>query len=356
MSTALLAGVTTLEFGTGVAVAHCGRLLADLGATVTKHVRENDPVDASGPFARSADGRPMSLLALDLNAGKQVLESRDDSDGTMLPASAATVDVVLLGEPYAADAAQIFADLSQASPGAIVVSFTPYGLDGPKAGHAGADLTALASGGFLHMVGDRSDTPLRLAGHQALRSQGTAGFTGAMTALFARELHGRGALVDAAAAETVAYMEWKADIYTQADGRPRRRDEPSQWFDLSCVDGPFCFIYENPDWPKIKALVADPDLERPQFQTRDGRLAHHAEVAAILQRWIGAMPKAEAYHLVQKAGIPAGMVADMQDLTTSAHYQASGFFGQVQAAGLQPHARPRPAWTIDGVRPEAAHD
>src|SRR6266545_70395 len=67
-----LAGLTILEIGEGVAVAACGRLLADLGAEVVKveDPRGDDPVrrlDGSGEPAPDTRDATLHLL---LNADK----------------------------------------------------------------------------------------------------------------------------------------------------------------------------------------------------------------------------------------------------------------------------------------------
>jgi len=342
----LLAGLPVLEIGTGVAVAHCGKLLAEAGARVEKLLSPDDPILLDGPFAGT-----ISLLALDLNQGKTI---REINDGDWESSLAGKVVVIIGSLPGSPVAAQIFERCGGDGGGRVVAILPPFGNDGPWSNDSGTDITAMAAGGFLHMIGEQARSPLTLGGYQADRSQGASAFTGVMVALFAQAANGRGQLVEASAVDTIAYMEWKADIYEQADGKPRRRGEKSQWFDLACADGPFSFIYENPDWPKIKALISDPRLDDPRFQERSGRIEHHDALAVVLQDWIGNKSKAEAYAEVQAAGIPAGMVADTSDVLASPQYEASGFFVDDCDETLGRFRRPGAAWSIDGIRPQRA--
>jgi crotonobetainyl-CoA:carnitine CoA-transferase CaiB-like acyl-CoA transferase len=351
---ALLSDLRVLEIGVGVAVAACGKLFADAGAEVLKLSEEGDPLRRQAPF--DSTGR-LSLLAADLDAGKKrvALDKAYKDPLQFIAGFAPSFDIIIVGGlSFGRKGSEIFNLVGGEDGGKVVVGLSTFGETGPYAAYRGGDLVATALGGFMHMMGDPERGPVMLGGHQAERSAGASGFTGALAAHFGRLADRMGRFVEVSSVETMAYMEWKADIYEQADGVPRGRGAPSQWFNVECRDGKLAFIYENPDWDKVLKLIGDDRLANARFATRDGRLAHHAEATAIVQDWAGKLTKKEAYHLAQKAGIPAGLVADMKDVYESPQYVDTGFLGPAEVTGLGSFNRPGIPYTVDGMRPSAA--
>ncbi len=175
-----LADITVVELG-GEAAARAGRVLADLGATVTRV---------------SPAGRPDVLAArraawIAWTYGKQHVTLDDDGAAEL----ARGADVVL-DTPH--EDGTIVLDPSCA-PNASWVRITPFGLEGPRAAWRATDLGVMAASGNMYPTGDPDRGPVRAVeptslGHVA----GEAAFA-ALTALAS----GRPQVVDVAMQECV---------------------------------------------------------------------------------------------------------------------------------------------------------
>src|SRR5439155_22798953 len=119
----------------GEPAAMAGRILADLGAAVTR---------LGAPLTD-----PMWELAW--SAGKRVAEVAE------LPALLAEADVVLTTPGWPGT---VEADPS-AAPQSVWVSVTPFGLDGPRAHWRASDLGVMASSGNMYATGDPDRAPVR---------------------------------------------------------------------------------------------------------------------------------------------------------------------------------------------------
>src|SRR3989304_3925920 len=96
-----LSGLRVLEVG-GEAGAWCGKLLADMGATVVKiEPREGDPTRACGPFYQDQPGVNNSLYFWHYNTNKKsiTLDLSSDSSQGLFRRLAASVDVLIDSYP-----------------------------------------------------------------------------------------------------------------------------------------------------------------------------------------------------------------------------------------------------------------
>jgi benzylsuccinate CoA-transferase BbsE subunit len=184
-----LAGVSVLEIA-GEFCGYAGRLLVDLGATVTRVT-----------FA----GQPQDDDAWTLHYGKlEVALDRDsDEDQLRLAALLAQSDIVLQcagnGNPPALDPQSV----TVANPAAVQVVLSPFGLEGPSADWASTDLTRLASGGLLWLGGYPDREPVAAHGGQSTTATALFGAVGALLALIDEERHGTGHTIDVASQEVI---------------------------------------------------------------------------------------------------------------------------------------------------------
>ncbi len=113
---------------------------------------------------------------------------------------AAAADIVLEGEPPDALAALGLdhTDLRAGHDKLIWVSVTPFGRTGTRAHEPATDLTLLAGGGPVWSCGydDHSLPPVRGGGNQAFHIGSTFAVMGALTAVLARGVTGRGQHID----------------------------------------------------------------------------------------------------------------------------------------------------------------
>jgi crotonobetainyl-CoA:carnitine CoA-transferase CaiB-like acyl-CoA transferase len=187
---ALLAGVRVVDLS-GEPAVMTGRILADLGAEVTRVVPPGgDPLDRIPPFG--PDGR--SLRAVVWNAGKSIV-TVDGVDDPRLTLLLDRADVVLAtpGWPGA------LAVEPSTAPGAVWVNVTPFGTDGPRARWKAGDLGVMASSGNMYCTGDPDRAPVRCTEPTGWAHVGPEAAVAALTGLAS----GRPQVVDVSAQEAV---------------------------------------------------------------------------------------------------------------------------------------------------------
>ena len=160
-----------------------GRLLADCGARVVK--LEAPEADLGAPHWRA------------LNVNKQLVRGGAER----IPQLASQADIVLC-TPSPRELAD-FDRLCSSNPGLVVVSITPFGMTGPKAGWLASDLEIMAAAGAMSLAGEPGGTPLRISAAQAYAWAGSQAAVGALIALFHRNRTHRGQLVDVSAQQAV---------------------------------------------------------------------------------------------------------------------------------------------------------
>jgi len=187
----------------------CGRLLGELGADVIKvEPRGGDPARDLGPFYRSQEGPEHSLWWWAMNAGKRSItcELRLEAGRELLRRLVEGTDILI--ETFVPGSAREmsldYAALAERNAGIVVVSITPFGLDGPYSGWAATDIVASAMGGHMYLNGDEENGPVRSLPPQAYAQVSAQSAVGALVALYGRAAReGRGQHVDVSAQEAM---------------------------------------------------------------------------------------------------------------------------------------------------------
>ncbi|HEY4170773.1 MAG TPA: CoA transferase, partial [Reyranella sp.] len=198
-----------------------------------------------------------------------------------------------------------------------------------------SEFTLLALSGLLHMVGEPDRKPLRLGGHQASYAAGLTAFTGLTSALAARDAGHKPAAVRVSLAEVLQWVNWKAASGAEATGvSPGREGKKSEFQIVPCRDGHVAVVYTVTQWPATRALMGDPRLGDPKFETRAGRRRHIAELYAIITPWFADKTRAEIQSLAQAKGVPFGPIFSPAELLENEQYVARGFLAELEHPAL----------------------
>lgn len=163
-----LHGIRVVEIGGGVAAAWCGRMLADLGAAVSRLEPEGgDPLRRRREVLD--DPRTEGLLHAWLDQGKGALARADVEDAI------AASDLLLVGESAERDT-------WATRPRRATIDVSWLGLDGPLAGWRCSDIAVQALTGMIHPCGPKEGPPHQLGD---LQSAIVGGVTAAIAALAA---------------------------------------------------------------------------------------------------------------------------------------------------------------------------
>jgi crotonobetainyl-CoA:carnitine CoA-transferase CaiB-like acyl-CoA transferase len=279
-----LAGVRVLEAGDTIALAHAGRLLADLGAEVVL-VEEatGSPLRALGPFAGGVPDVERSASFAYFHAGKGSVRH----SAAEVAALAARSDVVLRATR---DGRELIADaeverLLRDDPGLVVVDVSSFGRIGTGPGpHGSHDLVALAAGGLLSVnsttLTGPDPQPLRYRGELSSVHAACGAVVAVLGALFERRRSGHGQRIDVSQQAAVAsVLATAVSRYAYTGSLPVRQGNRSvgPWGFYELRDGRVLMqITRDEEFRRLVHLLGDPEWGSIElFETTAGRDENH---------------------------------------------------------------------------------
>jgi crotonobetainyl-CoA:carnitine CoA-transferase CaiB-like acyl-CoA transferase len=204
----------------------CGRILGDLGADV---IKIEPPGGEAGrrepPFAGDVPtvDRSLAWFAANLNKRGITLDLATATGRALFERLVQATDIVVDTRSVPALS---YDELASINPRVIVVSLTPYGLDGPNAGYPASDLEVTASSGSLWLAGEQGRTPVRTSLAQSQYWTGMYAAAGVLMAVLARETTGVGQLVDVSAQAGMVTAISQAPIFWDLLHEEQRRSGP----------------------------------------------------------------------------------------------------------------------------------
>jgi crotonobetainyl-CoA:carnitine CoA-transferase CaiB-like acyl-CoA transferase len=288
-----------------LAGALAARLLADMGAGVSS--------------VEAPDGNQIrdATTAAFLGAGKRVIGPASPS--VLL----AEQDGIITDTDY-------FASLEQPPRAAAALSMLPQAMVGLPS----SELTVMALSGVLDIIGDPTRAPLRLGGHQAAYSAGLSAFTGLLAAL-CQLRNGADApqTVCVNLLDTLLWVNWKSVIAAETpDGAMTRQGAAADWQVIRCADGWMALVYQDTDWPELRALVGE-SLDDVRFATSRARRGHRRELAVVVESALCQHTREEIRTLSLARGLPLGPVWSLTELLQDRHYLARGVFFPAEGHG-----------------------
>ena len=369
-----LAGVRVLaveQYGAG---PFGTMLLADLGAEV---IKIENPADG-GDMARAVgphfleDGSSQFFHSFNRNKRSLTLNLKAEEGRAIFRRLAAGADGVLnnLRGDLAGKLGLDYAALGEVSPRIVCAHLSAYGREGARAAWPGYDYLMQAEAGYLSLTGEPDGPPARFGLSVVDMMTGLmAGFALACGIIGARA-SGKGMDVDASLFDTALHnLGYLATWYLNAgvnQGREPRSAHPSltpsQLY--RTADG-WIFVMCNKEkfWPILCEALGRADWGRdPRFATFADRLAHRAELTAMLDEALSAAPTAT---WLERLGgrVPVARVNDVATALDSAFVAGEGriagydgpeggemlrmLAGPVRVAGAEAPRRAGPALGAD---------
>ena len=167
----------------------------------------------------------------------------------------------------------------------------------------------------------------------------------AMAALHFRQRTGMGQYVEVpqleatAAMMGVAYLEYFVNRrVAQPEGNHNPNFSPhdvypcqgsDRWVAIACESGA--------QWRALCAAIGRPELAAdPRFASAAGRARHGGEIDEAIAAWTRTQTPHQAMYRLQRAGVPAGMVATSEDLSHDIHLRERGFIVRYAKANGEP--------------------
>jgi len=333
-----LAGVRVVDFGQYIAGPGAAMVLAELGASVTKiEPLAGDQARHIGRYGESmvrAYNRGKRSIALDLksDAGRQVAwRLIAGSDVVIQNLRPGVVDRLGLGP----------AEVRARHPRIIYLSISGFPGTGPSRDRPGYDIAAQAESGLMSVTGEPGRLPQKVGVPIIDAAAAHVGAQAVLAALYGRERTGQGETLETSLLETALHLQ-AATWCEYLGGGP----EPTRIGDGQPHNAPAAEVvptrdghivlsaYAQEHWQRFCRVMGREELASdPRFATNADRVAHRAELRAVLKECLSAYSSEECVALLGRNQIVAGAVRRYRDVLASADVQASGMLVDAAAPG-----------------------
>ena len=368
---------------------YAGRLLADLGADVIKvEPPEGDPARSHPPLLEGAPPLEGSLPFLLLNANKRgiVLDLATSEGRARFLELVASADVLIDSLQPAQQRALDLTDaaLEVANPSLIRASTTGWGLTGPRADWAYADIVGVAMSGVMRLAGFPEGPPEQLPDLQGHKCASINAAAGVLAAVLHLEATGEAQHVDVSMQEALSMAQETAMMQADILGTDRERRGAGSLLDFDipglglyeCADGyvylmasgtagsgfpglvdfieagggiedlrqePYgSFIAEKMNRAVLTPLVADPTQ-------REEVLATLAHIDDVVRRHLRGQPKRELYERGQERRVLVGMVSTPEDIAASPQLLTREWFTDLEDPARGRLRYPGAPWQLLGT-------
>ncbi|WP_436787672.1 CaiB/BaiF CoA transferase family protein [Yinghuangia sp. YIM S10712] len=340
-----LAGVTVVALEQAVAAPFATRQLADLGARVIKVERPGE-----GDFARAYDsvvhGQSSHFVWLNRSKESIALDLKDEKAGgdrEVLDRLLARADVFVQNlAPGAADRLGLGAEeLTARYPKLIVCGISGYGSDGPYRDKKAYDLLVQCETGLPSITGG-PDSPAKAGIAVADIAAGMYAFTGVLTALYERQVTGRGGQFEVSMLEALGEWMGFPFYWTEYGGVPPARSGArhatiAPYGPFAAGDGGqvFLAIQNQREWGLLcREVLQRPEMEKdPRYATNPDRVDNRTELEAEITAVFADFTANQVLARVDDAGIANALLRDLAGFADHPQLKARNRWREVASPG-----------------------
>ncbi len=321
-----LEGLTVLDLSRVLAGPYCTMTLGDLGARVIKIEQPGigDPTRAWGP--PFAGGESAYYLSINRNKESVTLDFGAPEGAAILRRLVERADIlvenfrtgVLDRRGFGYDAC------AELNPRLIYASISGYGRTGPDAERPGYDLIAQGEGGIMSLTGDPDGPPWKTGVSFADITAGLWTLSGILAALHEREKTGRGQRVEMSLIDgqvsLLGYQALNEFLGFRAERLGNRHPTLTPYETYEAAGHRFLNVaVGNEDhWRAFCGAIGRKALcDDPRLAGNAARIAHRAELEAVLVPVMKTRSVEDWLDRFRKAGVPAGAVRDVKDVLSS---------------------------------------
>lgn len=316
-------GLKVLDMAQGVAGPHCGLLLAQHGAEVTKL----EPI--GGDWGRELGKRygDLSAFGAVYNRGKKsiALDLKSEAGLSVAKRLAVEADVILesfrpgvmgrFGLDYETIAAE--------NPSVVYLSVSGFGQDGPYSKQPVTDSVMQAFSGLMSVNKDERGMPQRIGVIAIDVFTGLYAFQAVAPALYRRARIGKGAHLDVSLMQSsLAFLSAKMIERHMEGPEPTLLGAPLGTY--KTADGYLNMnARRDPHFQALMDLIGRPELkDHPDYVAADVRVQNRDALDAIVRPALEARTTAEWLKDFQASDILAGRVNDFPEILEDPHVQA----------------------------------
>jgi CoA:oxalate CoA-transferase len=331
-----LDGIRVLDFTWALAGPFGTMQLADLGAEVVKveYPAVHEKERGFGPYYEG-----ISTFFFSVNRGKKgiAIDLKTEAGRDLVKRLAASADVVTENfRPGTMDRLGLgYEALRAVNPRLVYGALSGFGQTGPYAQLAGVDAVAQAMGGTMGLNGEADRPPMRVGVSIGDLVGGLYLALGVLAALRARDVTGRGQLLDVALMEAQVALCENAIVqhsaFGQAPGRQGSRHPLMAPFGPYRTADGWLVVANVKQWDLFCALIGRDDLALdPRFETNRYRLENVDALERELDPAFAGKTTAEWFAILEPSNACAiGKVNTVADLFEDPHVAARGMLVDV---------------------------
>ncbi len=297
----------------------CTMVLGDLGADVLK-VEEPEKGDEIRMWPPFVGGESCAFLSVNRNKRSMTLDLKTEQGKEVFFQLVASRDVLVENfRPGTMERLGLgFDAIHKVNPRMVYCGISGYGRTGPYRNKPGYDAIVQAHGGLMSITGEPGRSSVRAGVSLVDLSSGLLGAIGILAALKAREITGRGQIVDTSLFESlISLLTYHAQNYLSSGVMPQKLGTahpsavPYQSFNVR--DGALMVGALNQKfWIKLcEALSLTELVDDPRFRTAQDRSTNRVDLSELLSRALAGFDMAEASRLLEAAGVPYAPINDI---------------------------------------------
>jgi len=336
-----LAGLRVIDIATYIAAPYCATIMAEFGAEVIKveQPKVGDPCRRLGTVSECGD--TLVWLSEARNKKSVTLNLKSPKGAAILQQLVAKADALTENfQPGTLEGWGLGWDvLSRANPRLVMLRVSGYGQTGPYSHKPGFGRIGNAFGGISFLAGEPDGPPVTpgsatLADYMA----GLYGALGVMMALRARDTTGRGQQIDIGLYEPIfRILDEMAPAYDKVGFIRQRMGAAApnvcphshyqtgdgRWIAIACTNDKI--------FARMAELMGCPEVAgNGIYGTIAKREKQRAAVDGLVADWAKKHTQQEAVQLCDRAEVPCGIVAAVDELFRDPHYAARGNIARVR--------------------------
>ena len=332
MDQGILHGIRVLDFTWMLAGPYTTRILADFGAEVikvqSKKTAKGAESNLTGYFNTWNRNKKGITLDLDHPEAKEILLKLTQISDVLVENYTPRV-MSNWGLSYE--------KLKEVRPDLIMVSMSGFGQTGPRKDYVALGPTLQALSGFTYLTSFHPDAPMGLGYAYADTIAGLYGAFAILAALEFRTGTGEGQYIDLSELEAISTLMGPTLLDVSANhkrvfpqGNHSEHIPAAPYGCYQCLgEDRWCVIavFDEREWKALCHVLGHPPwTEEEKFSTPSKRKDHEETLNDLLEQWTLQHTPEEVVDLLQKAGVSAGVIQNVEDLAKDPHLTARDFF------------------------------
>ena len=328
-----LSGVKVLDLTRIVSGPFATMLLGDLGAEIIK-IEEPLFGDESRTYGPPfINGESAYFLSVNRNKKSCAINLKSPEGIALIRELALKSDVLI--ENFRPGTLKKFGlnyeELKKQNASLIYCAITGFGQTGPDSHRPGYDLIIQGESGVMDITGDPDGPPTKVGTSIADLLTGQYASQGILAALVERAKTGEGRRVEVAMNDCLAsLLTFNAGGYFATGNTPKRKGNshpsivPYETFET--LDGWINIGVANDKfWNSFCKIIDRLDLQNvPKFAMASDRVKNRLELLPIIREIIKGNKKSYWISLLEKAGIPSGMIKNVGEVCESEQLVSRG--------------------------------